>query len=419
VGARADQASPLPADGAVPAAWALRPAAMRPEPDRPLLALVAGFTGGHVCPALAVAEAWQARGGRVLFIGNPARLEAELVRARGWPLAYLDAHPYFGVGRLGRLVAALSLARSTWRCRTLLARHRPVRVIGMGGHVAAGALLAARSLRIPTAQHEANAWPGLTNRLLAPLTDWSFLGFADAAPRLRAARMRVVGTPVRRAIVDLGAAPPRPAPGPVCRLLVVGGSLGSAFLDQQAPALVAALKAQGRPVNVLHRAVAGAEAATRARYGRFGIEARVTAAIDDMASVYADTDFVVTSAGASTLAELAIVGLPALLVPLASASEDHQRANAEAFAAETGADWCTEAAWSAADLARRVAALINDPPRWRARTAALRAAARPDSAERMVDDLVADLGAGTALCPVAAATAETAVQGAGHTACGA
>lgn len=366
---------------------------MNPRFDNRLLAIAAGFTAGHVYPAIAIADEWKARGGSVLFVAAGQGLEETWLGDRGWRLETIDSRPFFGVGAAGRLSAVTVLARSVSQCRRIFKRHRPARVLGMGAHVSAGALFAARSLGIRALQHEANVLPGLANRLVAPFVQRSYLGFAAGASGLRARFPLVVGTPVRRAIsARYQVVRPPPRLSRPLRLAVLGGSLGSPFLDQRAAGLVAALARAGCDACVLHRCTAGAEASTLERYRHHGVTAEVTSFIDDMASVYQDLDFVITSAGASTLAELAVIGLPGLLVPLAMASEDHQRANAEVFSAGTGLPWCTEADWDPEALALKIRDIVTTQSRWKALVSSLRAAACPDAAKHLVRDLMAQGG---------------------------
>jgi len=358
-----------------------------PEPCR--LAIATGGTAGHVFPALAIAQAWVETGGQVSFIGAREGLEQELITEAGWDFEGLSSRPFFGVSALGRLTVAGTLALAVSQCRRVLSLYESQVVLGMGGHVSAAALLAARSLGIPCAQHEANVQDGLGNRLVAPLTQRRYRGFPERPRKSWGPPPLVVGTPVRTDLIEH-----RPAPSTSpCRILVLGGSLGNTFLNRQVPALLAALASLGTAVHVTHQSGEGDMAQVRAAYHSLRVEARVLPFIEEMGAAYGEADFVVTSAGGATLAELAVYGPPCLLVPLGAASEDHQRANAEVYAAATGVPWVTEGDWDAHALAGLLHEILGDPQRWRSLLRGLRSYARPAAAQTMVEDLLDLAGA--------------------------
>ncbi len=347
------------------------------------LALAAGGTAGHVTPALAVAAAYRARhpAARVTVIGSATGFERELIAAHGCEAAMLPAAPLRRTDRRGQLRALGELAAGIRRGRAALRGSGVQLVLGFGGYASAGAVLAARSLGLPTLVHEANVRPGLANRILFHLADGVLLGFP---PRRETERIRWTGTPIRAAIAALHTQPRRPPARDRLHVLVCGGSQGSAFLNRRAPELAAALAGDGRTVEAWHQGGRHALADTARAYEAAGVAARCDAHIADMAEAYAWADVAVSSAGAATLAELAAVGLPALLVPLAAAADDHQAENAAAFAAASGVPWTRERDWDAAALARRLAALLDDLTAWQALVTRIRAAARIDAADRVV-----------------------------------
>jgi UDP-N-acetylglucosamine--N-acetylmuramyl-(pentapeptide) pyrophosphoryl-undecaprenol N-acetylglucosamine transferase len=253
----------------------------------------------------------------------------------------LPAAPLFGVGPLGQLRAGWRVLRAQRTARALLAARRRELVIGSGGYVSAAPLLAARRLGLATAIIEPNVAPGLTNRMLGRLVDRVYLGSAAAQANFAAARRRLTGVPVRPGLTARVAVR---APGPP-RVLVTGGSGGSGFLNRAVPALLAALRERSGGLAVRHQSGIGDAAAVAAAYAALGLTAQVEPFIDDMAAAYAWADVAIAAAGAVTLAELAAVGLPALVVPLSTASEDHQTANARAFAAAGSGRWCGESDW--------------------------------------------------------------------------
>ena len=357
----------------------------------PSIALATGGTAGHVTPALAVADALRRRCPdlRLLFLGSADGFEARLLAEQGYEFAPLPAAPLHGVGSLARLRALERVAGGVGAARRRLRAADARLVIGFGGYASAGAVLAARSLGLASVVHEANARPGVANRLLARVAGEVCVTWPESAAWLPAsARLHHTGMPIRAAIAP---AAPRPAPpGGRLRLLVCGGSLGSPFLNRRAAELAAALGARGIAVETWHQAGARPLAEIEAAYAAAGVTARIEAHVDDMAAAYAWADCAVSSAGAATLAEFAAAGLPALLVPLATASDDHQADNAAAFAAATAVPWTREAAWNAVELAG-VLAPLADPMEWMAQSRRVRAAARPDAADGVAAVCIAAL----------------------------
>ncbi|MEO8606134.1 MAG: UDP-N-acetylglucosamine--N-acetylmuramyl-(pentapeptide) pyrophosphoryl-undecaprenol N-acetylglucosamine transferase, partial [bacterium] len=248
--------------------------------------------------------------------------------------------------------------------------------IGSGGYVSAAPLLAARRLGLATAIIEPNVAPGLTNRLLGRLVDRIYLGSAAARARFAPARTLVTGVPIRPGLP--GSRGPR-MNGPI-RALVTGGSGGSAFLNRAAPALLAALRDRLGALDVHHQSGSGDAAAIAEAYRQAGLAARVEPFIADMAAAYAWADVAVAAAGAVTLAELAAVSLPALVVPLSTAADDHQTANARAFAAAAHGQWTSERDWD-------VDALSG----WLAHAACAAPPATVDAARAIVDDCEREL----------------------------
>lgn len=348
----------------------------------PCIALATGGTAGHVTPALAVADALRRRwpDAQLLFLGSAGGFEARLVAAHGHTFIALPAAPLYGVGALGWLRAIERLAAGVRQARRVLGDADARLVVGFGGYASAGAVLAARTLGVASVVHEANARPGLTNRLLARAAQAVCVSWPETAQRLPGTvPVHHTGMPIRTAI-----ATPTARPAPVAghmRLLVCGGSLGSAFLNRHAAQLAAALRAAGVAVEVRHQAGARPLDEIRAGYAAAGVAARVEAHIDQMAAAYAWADCAVACAGAATLAEIAAAALPALVVPLASAADDHQADNAAAFARASGAPWVRESEWDATALAAVLAPLAHDPARWTALSRRVHAIARPDAAD--------------------------------------
>lgn len=352
------------------------------------LVIVCGGSGGHVWPALAVADAWRVRVPNIepLLVGPDEPGVAATVRAAGHRFACLAATPFARQGPGGKARALLLATVGAVRDgRRLLRDERAKLVLGFGGYASAPAVVAARSLGIPVLLHEANATPGLANRMAARLTSGVLLGFAQAAAELRVP-VRVTGTPLRPSIAALArVARTPPATGATRRVLVSGGSLGSPLLDRRSPEILARVRVDGCALDVLHVAGLGDLQAARAAYAARRIPAEVVAALDDVAAAYARADVALVAAGAVTLAEAAAAGLPVVVVPMASAAHDHQTANARAFAAITGADWFTESAVADDAVAARLSAILGSGEVWRRASDGVRRFARPDATDAVVD----------------------------------
>ncbi len=350
--------------------------------------ILAGGTGGHVYPALAVAEWLRERGVSVTWMGTRAGLEARVVPAAGIPIEWVEVGGLRGKG-IGRwLTAPLRLSRAVHQAARALLRVRPAALLGMGGFVAGPAGFAGWLLRIPLIIHEQNAIAGLTNRVLAPLARRVLAGYPDSFPARRKAL--VVGNPLRAGLI--GCAPPRQrfeGRGERLRLLVLGGSLGARAINQAVPAAVAALAGGERP-EVWHQCGQRGLRETAAAYEDEGLTARVVPFIDEMAEAYAWADLVLARAGAMTLAELAAVGVGAILVPYPYAVDDHQSANAGALVRGGAAELIPQPVLSASNLAVRLRELSLDRPRLLAMAEAAHALAAPD-ATRLVAEACLEL----------------------------
>lgn len=300
------------------------------QPQR--IVLAGGYTAGHIHPLVAVAREFGARNRQVMILGDGAGPEAEIVRRFGLPFRNVAGAPLSGVrGGLRRARAYAATAAAVWAARRLL-REAPVALVaGFGGYVSAAPIIAARSLGIPTAIFEANAVPGLANRQLRRIATVAFAGLATTTEQPGWSDAIVSGHPILAEILRSARprAPVRTAP---LRVLVTAGLRGSAFLNAAAPALAAELHRRDVPVVIHHQSGSPATEVASA-YARHGIAAAVEPFIVDMSRAYADCDLVVCAGGAGTLAELAALGLPALVVPIAATADDHQTANARACAA--------------------------------------------------------------------------------------
>jgi UDP-N-acetylglucosamine--N-acetylmuramyl-(pentapeptide) pyrophosphoryl-undecaprenol N-acetylglucosamine transferase len=293
------------------------------------LLIMAGGTGGHIFPGLAVAEEARAAGWQVVWMGGRGGMEERLVPPHGYATAWIRARAARGKGLLQKLLLPANLLFSFWESARHIRRLRPDVVLGLGGYVAFPGGMMASLLGKPLALHEQNAIAGLANKVLAGVSDKVMVAFPDA---LRKAEW--TGNPVRAAIASI--APPeerfRGRQGPL-RLLVVGGSLGAQALNEAVPRAVALLSE--RPL-VVHQAGEKHLEALRANYAAAGVQGELVAFIDDMARRYGQADLVICRAGAVTIAELSAGGMASVLVPFPFAVDDHQTVNAR-FLAERGA----------------------------------------------------------------------------------
>jgi len=296
---------------------------------RPIL-VMAGGTGGHVYPALAVARALEAHAQDIVWLGTHRGLESTVVPAAGIDIEWISVKGLRRKGVAALLIAPFQLAWALLQSLGVIIRRRPAAVLGMGGFVSGPGGLAAWLTRRPLVIHEQNAAAGLTNRLLARLARVVLQAFPGSFnSRVNA---ETVGNPVREDIAAVADPAVRYSErqGPL-RLLVLGGSQGALALNQTVPEALSKLPAQERPI-VRHQCGNATLETARAAYEKYGVEAELLPFIDDMAAVYAWADLVVCRAGALTVAELCAVGLPALFVPYPAAVDDHQTANARPMA---------------------------------------------------------------------------------------
>jgi UDP-N-acetylglucosamine--N-acetylmuramyl-(pentapeptide) pyrophosphoryl-undecaprenol N-acetylglucosamine transferase len=335
-----------------------------------------------------VATELVARGWGVFWLGTREGMEAKLVPQHGVDFEAISFRGVRGKGIRTLLLGPFALFAACLDALRVIRRRRPNVVLGFGGFASfPGALMGVASGR-PLVIHDSNAVAGLANRVLAFGADRILLGFPDAMKGAHARRTAWVGNPLR---ADIAQVPPPEArcaarEGPL-NLLVVGGSLGAAALNDTVPAALALLPAARRP-RVVHQAGARHIEALRSAYAQHGVEGECVAFIDDMAARYAAADFVICRGGALTVAELAAVGVGALIVPLPGAIADEQSANAR-FLVDAGAALALpQPELSAATLAQIVASL--DRPRLLAMAQAARALARPDATRRVADACIAE-----------------------------
>jgi len=299
----------------------------------PCALVMAGGTGGHIFPGLAVAEALRAKGWRVHWLGAPGSMESRLVPARGFALETIDFGGVRGKGRLTLLLLPLRLLRAFWQGLQVMRRVKPDVLVGLGGYISFPGGMVGKLMGKPLVLHEQNSVAGMANKVLAAVADRVFTAFPDVF-----AKGRCVGNPLRAEF--LAQAEPQDRfvgrSGPL-RLLVVGGSLGARALNTLVPKALALIPQNQRPT-VIHQSGEKQIDELRANYAASGVTAELTPFITDTAQAFADADLVLCRAGASTVTELAAVGSAALFVPFPFAVDDHQTSNAR-FLVDQNAGW--------------------------------------------------------------------------------
>jgi UDP-N-acetylglucosamine--N-acetylmuramyl-(pentapeptide) pyrophosphoryl-undecaprenol N-acetylglucosamine transferase len=292
------------------------------------LLVMAGGTGGHVFPGLAVANMLRDQGWEIHWLGCATRMEADLVPKHNIDISYIDVEGVRGNGILRLIKAPFKLIRSVWQARAVINTFKPDVVLGMGGFASGPGGIAARLQRLPLVLHEQNAVAGLTNRYLAKVASQVMVAFDGA---LMAHAPKVVGNPVRQDIIDLGRLAVKRQQS--LNILIVGGSLGAQVLNETLPKTLMLLK--NLNISIKHQAgknnsanvMAAYESLSDAEHENQTVD--VSDFIDDMAGAYQQADLVICRAGALTVSEVAALGLPAIFIPLPNAVDDHQTKNAK------------------------------------------------------------------------------------------
>jgi UDP-N-acetylglucosamine--N-acetylmuramyl-(pentapeptide) pyrophosphoryl-undecaprenol N-acetylglucosamine transferase len=347
--------------------------------------IMAGGTGGHIYPGLAVADALRAQGWQVVWLGAPDSMEADLVPKHGYPVAWVNFSGVRGKGFLRLLTLPFTLLRALGQSAAAIFRHRPDVVLGMGGYITMPGGLMAALLRRPLVIHEQNSIAGMSNKVLAKLATRVLSGFPDV---LKGTQW--CGNPVRADIAAL----PEPRARFAGRsgklnVLVVGGSLGAQALNEALPKALAMLSEQERP-NVLHQTGKKHFEAVQKLYAQAGVSADIRAFLDDMANQYAKADVVICRAGALTVAELAAAGVASVLIPFPFAVDDHQTHNARFLSEHGAAVLLPQKELSAEGLAQLLRGLSREKSLAMAQAA--RSLAKPDATQQVAQVCVALAG---------------------------
>ena len=352
-----------------------------PSPSVASVMILAGGTGGHIYPGLAVANALQARGVVVRWMGASGAMEERIVPRYRIPLSTIVISGVRGKNWMTRLAAPLRICRAVWAAITLLKRHRPGVVISFGGFAAGPGGIAARCLGIPLVVHEQNRVAGLTNKVLARIAVRVLTGFPGSF-----AKEEVVGNPIRQELAEIEPPTARmPRPGAL-RVLVLGGSQGALALNRAVPAAFGAMATAD--VTIWHQTGQNGFEQTQQAYRSAAISARVVPFIENMVDAYTWADVVICRAGASTLAELCAVGVASILVPFGAAVDDHQSRNAEYLVAAGAALLINQSPDLAQHLQAAIMTYRDDPSRRLSMANAARALAKPKAAEHIAAIIV-------------------------------
>ena len=344
--------------------------------------LAGGGTGGHVIPALAIAnELKKSYGAEVLFIGTARGIENRLVPAAGYPLQLVRVGALKNVSLTTRAKTAFDLPRAVWDAGRMLNEFAPDVVIGVGGYASGPAMLAAVVKHVPTLAFEPNVVPGFANRMVARFVSGAAVHFEETAKYFRHAE--VTGVPVRQAFFEIADLSNKKRGG-TPTLLVFGGSQGAHAINEAMIRCLPELRRQAPGIHIIHqtgeRDYNDALAAYRGWTSASGEAAEVFKFIEDMPAAFARADLVVCRSGASTVAEITAAGKPAVFVPFPRAADDHQRVNAEALAREGAAVVVEESKLEGVWLAETIAALLGDPRRLELMSATARDLAHPQAA---------------------------------------
>ncbi len=352
------------------------------------LMIAGGGTGGHIYPAIAIAREYLARDAsrKVIFVGTQRGLEKTIVPKAGFALEFIDVAGLKGTGGLALLRNIARLPLGFVQAWKHVGRHRPNVVLGVGGYSSGPVLVAAKLRGIPTIIHEANAFPGLANRVLARWTTTVAVAFAEALPRMKRKDGVVTGNPIRKEFFDLGERHNEPATSNQQRLLIFGGSQGSHVLNDSMTGALLFLARLKDKLSIVHQTGPNELEKVKTAYRQSAFaDARVVAYLDPIADEIAAADLVVSRAGAMTIGELAAIGRASILVPFGAATNNHQELNARVVEKAGGAVVITEGQLSPEHLAGAIAEVLADPHRAQRMGAAAKQLAIPDATKSIVD----------------------------------
>lgn len=349
--------------------------------------IMAGGTGGHIFPGLAVAKVLKERAAEVVWLGSNHGLENTLVPKADIAMERIEVRGLRGKGVASWLTVPFKIMASMRQAMSVMKQQKPDVVISFGGFAAGPGGMAAKLLGLPLLVHEQNRIPGWTNKILKRMAKAVLSGFPDAF----GAQTVWAGNPVREAIAQVPAPEQRTIQHQPLRVLIVGGSQGARALNQHLPAVFANIQAQGHELRITHQCGKKHEENTRAAYDDAGVTADVRMFIDDMAKAFAEHDLVICRAGASTLAELCAVGIGAILVPFPFAVDDHQTANARYLVDQQAALLESEGDDFVARVTAALNGLLAEPAKLMHMAKAARTLAKTDAAQTIADRCLAEV----------------------------
>ncbi len=352
------------------------------------LVVAGGGTGGHLFPGIAVAQAFVARHdqNQVLFINAGRSLETSVLARLGWPHKTIAIEGIKGRSRWCQLTAALKIPTAIWQSGRLLNAFRAHMVLGVGGYSAGPVVAAAWRRHIPTALHEQNQLPGLTNRWVGRLVDRVYLSFSESRVHFAEVKVKITGNPVRDEIVALSKVQTVHDQKHPFNVLVIGGSQGAQAINQAM--IDAAPRLMGKHVQVVHQTGEQDQVKVQQAYSDAAIPARAQAFFEDMASQYRQADMIICRSGATTVAEITVLGKAALFVPFPYATDDHQTRNAQALVDAGGAEMIAQMDLDGTVLARKIESWMQDRERLIQMAEKARRLGRPDAAQVIVDDMI-------------------------------
>lgn len=349
--------------------------------------IAGGGTGGHLYPGIALAREFErlVPGSRVLFVGTAKGLEARIIPQEGYELRTIKIGGLMGKGIMRGLLTLLGIPYSLYQSFQLLREVRPALVIGVGGYASGPVVFMAWLLRLPRVLVEPNAHPGWTNRILSPLAHRIFVAFEETGRELGgAAKVRVSGNPVRR---EIGECPSRSQrTPPAWTLLIMGGSQGAHTINKAVVSALGLLKPMKNELRIIHQTGDRDYGWVREAYDQHGFSGTVTPYLSNISEAYAESDLVISRAGATTVAELLACGRPSILIPFPYAAHGHQEANARALEKAGAAQMIRDTDLTGPGLASKIQTLLSDPKGLQEMARQSRALGRPHAATEIVKD---------------------------------
>jgi UDP-N-acetylglucosamine--N-acetylmuramyl-(pentapeptide) pyrophosphoryl-undecaprenol N-acetylglucosamine transferase len=352
------------------------------------LLIAGGGTGGHLFPGVALAEELRARepDAQIKFVGTRRGIEARVLPELGWDVEFIEVSGLKTVGTAGAVKGVFRLPKALWQARRIVKAFKPDAVIGVGGYASGPVVLAAKLRGIPTAICEQNSIPGLTNKMLGKLVRQVFLSFDESKRFFNAKKIVMSGNPVRRDLLQkLLATGAAAAPRDSVSVLVVGGSQGAVAVNALAADALASLAKAGLSLSIVHQTGEKDLEATSAKYKTAGVTADCRPFIKDMAAAYQDADLIIGRAGATTVAELAIAGKPAIFIPYPFAADNHQELNAREMADKGAALMFKQSELTAEKLADALRPLLADAAKRAEMGTAMKSLAKPTAAATVID----------------------------------